>query len=240
MRHSRLIAAQMRLKMNPSLSRRTRNGQPVVGQLGHQRVDELGVRLAAGHELDGVELRRLLEVHVEHALGVLHLVDDQPAGQRRGVRGEDGVGGGEAVELGEHLDLEVDALRDGLDDEPRAVDRGGELLGHRDAARPGRPQVERVLNGGDVLLDVVAAGPELVGRRVEDADVAAAGGEHRRDQAAERPGPHDRDRTPVDVFGERVRHRDLLSWPETSGERRAVAAAACVADATREATRAAG
>jgi len=80
--------------------------------------------------------------------------------------------------------------------------------GDLDAARPVRPQIERPLDLGDVLLDVVAAGLALFGRRVEHPDVAAAGGEDRRDPPAERACAVDRHRPLVDVFSERVRHGD--------------------------------
>src|SRR3954454_23187046 len=61
-RHSRLMDAQMRLKMNPSLAPDVERNQAVCGQRGRERIDDTGVRPAAGHKLDGVELRRLLVV----------------------------------------------------------------------------------------------------------------------------------------------------------------------------------
>src|SRR5215203_2375200 len=54
--------------------------QPVVGDLLHKRFDDLIVGLAARHQLDRVELRRLLIVGVQHTLGMLDLADHLAGG----------------------------------------------------------------------------------------------------------------------------------------------------------------
>jgi len=79
--------------------------------------------------------------------------------------------------------------------------------GDLDAARPVRPQIERPLGLGDVLRDVLAAGLACSADASNTRTSAAAGGEDR-DPPAERAGAVDRHRPLVDVFRERVRHRD--------------------------------
>src|SRR5829696_187261 len=53
-----------------ALSAHPEGHQPVVGDLLHKSVDDPLVSLAARHQFDSVELRRLLVVGVQHALGM--------------------------------------------------------------------------------------------------------------------------------------------------------------------------
>ncbi len=77
-------------------------------------------------------------MHPHDVLGAAGAGGDLRDGQRRGVRGEDGVGAGNRLDLGEHATLEGEVFEDRLDDdvgarEARVVGRG------RDPAEPPRP-----------------------------------------------------------------------------------------------------
>src|SRR5258708_4093182 len=64
------------------------------------------------------------------------------------------------------------------------------------------PRLGRLLTVGDVAFDGVAPRLDLLGGRVEEPDVAAAGGEDGGNEAAEGAGAEDRHRPLAGVFGE--------------------------------------
>jgi hypothetical protein len=138
-------------------------------------------------------------------------------GRRRGVGGEYRVGLGQQVELAEDLGLEIDALGDSLDHHPGALDGARQISGHLDPADPIGMLPERLLDVGDVLLDVVLRRLALLGGHVEDAHVAPAAGVDRGDPAAERARPVDRYRALIDVVRQRVSHGSLLSCVRERG-----------------------
>ena len=83
----------------------------------------IGVRRL--HDLDQRHDRdRGEEVEAHEALGVRELRADLLDRERRGVRGEDGLGGDELLDLGEDVLLDLELLEDGLDD-PVAVGEVG-------------------------------------------------------------------------------------------------------------------
>ena len=130
---------------------------------------------------------------------------DQAAGrQRRGVTGQDGVGVREAIQLGEHRLLQLEALGDGFDHHPGAGNRLLQLLGERHLASPRHLKAERLLHGVQVAFDVVASRFELICGNVVDADIGAPRCIDRCDALPERSGTVDRNVTLVHVGRERV------------------------------------
>ena len=104
-RHSRSIAAQTRLKMNPSLSRSTRNGaNPYCGSFSIRASTQRFVRLSPATSLD-------------RAVGCF-IATNWLLGERQGVAREHRVVVGKLVELTEDLSLQFEAFRDGLDHHP--------------------------------------------------------------------------------------------------------------------------
>ena len=150
--------------MKPVLSLRASNGySPNCRQRPHDEVDHVAIGLAAGHDVDGSLFRRHVEMDVENPFGVVDLVQEQPAGVGRRIAGEDGVGGGQFVELAEDLLLQLEPLRDGLDDQPRVVHRLGEVSLSRNP--PGTTSVSRFASTGRFCGHVVERGARVVHQR---------------------------------------------------------------------------
>ena len=68
--------------------------------------------------------RRVEEVHADHSLGCPRRLGDLRHRERGGVRGEDGVGRDEPVELLEELALDLQILEGSLDHEPAGAELG--------------------------------------------------------------------------------------------------------------------
>src|ERR1700747_1675680 len=54
--------------------------EPEPRQRRQHEVDDVAVRLATGHDIDGILFRRHVEVDVQHAFGVAHRVQEHAAG----------------------------------------------------------------------------------------------------------------------------------------------------------------
>src|SRR5262249_43301196 len=103
-----------------------------------QQVDGAAVGVGTADDLDQRQLvDRVEEVTAGDAAAVFQPLRDGGDGQRRGVRGQDGVGAGNAVQLGEDGPLRLQVLDGRLDDEVGGVE-----------AVPG----ERALDGLELLL----------------------------------------------------------------------------------------
>jgi hypothetical protein len=130
----------------------------LVGDHGADELDQL-------HDRGGVE-----EVEAEHTVGPLRVDGDVHDRQGGRVGRDDGLGGGDLVELRERLLLEGQDLRDGLDDEVtvgqrrpvgRAVDAGQDRVALRCVdLLPGHEALE---GAGDALVPALH-------RRVVDLD----------------------------------------------------------------------
>jgi hypothetical protein len=179
----------------------------VVGDLDRRLADRArelhhggGGRVARGEAADHLdELHdrdRVHEVHADHLLGAPGARRDLGDGDRARVRREDRPVAGEAVEVGEDLELEVAVLGRGLDHE-RRVGRRAEVGARREAA-------ERGVAGGavegallhlplQVLLDGLAAAGERGVADVEHGHVEAALGEDVGDAVPHLAGADDGD-----------------------------------------------
>src|SRR6185312_8383338 len=100
--------------------------EPEVRQRLQHEIKDAAVGLAAGHDVDSILFWRHVEVDVQYALWAVHLVQEHPAGIRRRIAGQDGVRGRELIELPEYLNLQLEPLRDRLDNQPRVVHRVSE------------------------------------------------------------------------------------------------------------------
>jgi hypothetical protein len=96
---------------------------PELGQHGEQRVEQASVGLTVGHQVDPVDLRWHVEVHVAQTAFVPHLVGHQTRRVRRRVGRENGVWRRRLVDLAPRFDLDVELLRDGFHDKPGVVQR---------------------------------------------------------------------------------------------------------------------
>jgi len=85
---------------------------------------------------------------------------------------------------------------------------------------------EDLPNGLRVLGDVVACGRELAFDDVEDADVAAAAGEHRREVAPERPGGDDGEGSSLDAGTQVCRSWSVSFYAALAAERSGIAVSA--------------
>ena len=101
------------------------------------------------------------------------------------------------VELSEHLLLQLEPLRDRLDDQPRVVHRLGEVSLSRNPARHNTS--EPVRQRRKVLRHVIDSGVALRFGEVIDLYVSAMCGEHQRDTPSERTGADDGHRPACEV-----------------------------------------
>ena len=189
-RDSRFTAAHTRLKMKPVLSLRASNGNsPNFGSVAITKSMTSRSVWPQDMTSTAVLLRRHVEVDVQHPFGVVDLVQEQPAGVGRRIAGQDGVGGGQFVELSEDLLLQLEPLGDRLDDQPRVVYRLGEVGLNRNPARHNIS--EAVRQRGKIVRHVVERGVALCFGEVVDHHLRTVCGEHQRDAPSERTGADD-------------------------------------------------
>ena len=132
--------------------------------------------LTRAHDLHQRKDRRgIEEVHAEDALRVLRRFRDLGHGEGRRVRGQDRIRPSQAVQLAEHLALEVELLQHGLDHEVAV----GEIRELGRQAQPGQRRVPLSLRQaafldttGEIALDRRASpltelGAHLVSDRLE-------------------------------------------------------------------------
>ena len=147
--------------------------------------------LAADHFDQRHQVGRVPPVGPDGAAGVLNAGEDLGRADRRGVRGEDGAGGGDRVEAGEDLPLQSQVLGRGLEDEARAGERALGTSLEADAGQGLGVGAHRLEGTGDPLR---SRGKGL-GDRVVDGDLVArrgeAGGDPRAHQAAADDGHGD-------------------------------------------------
>ena len=175
--------------------------EDVLAELG-DALHRLGRGVRTRHQLEQLHVaNRVEEVHHEEALleGGVAAFHHRRDTQARGVRGHDGVGGDDLLELGEQALLRLELLDDGLDHE---VTFAGLLevvfhVARRDELRErgmherGRPRLQRLLEAPRseaiaVLLVALLFVAEVRGNDVEEQHADTCVGEVGRDAA-----PHD-------------------------------------------------
>jgi hypothetical protein len=163
--------------------------QPELGQRRLNEVDDVAIGLSARHDIDGVLFRRHVEVNVQHAFRMVHLVQEHPAGIGRRVARQDRVGGRQLVELPEHLLLQLEPLGNRFDYQPCVANGLGEVgLG---ADLTGAHAREFVGEYRKLLRHIANRSIPLGFGEIVDRHLCAVCGEHERDAPSECAGADD-------------------------------------------------
>jgi hypothetical protein len=150
------------------------------------------------HDLDELHhVHRVEEVHADDAAGCAHGRGDLRDGERRRVRREQRALRRCAIDRGEHLALELDALRDCLDDAVGIGARRGEIVDGRDASECGIAigggELSELDSLREVLGHLVEAGLRSAGESIVEAHIGAHHCSDVRDAVAHGSGSDDGD-----------------------------------------------
>src|SRR5260370_2908934 len=173
---------------------------PVFGESPHEQLDYRGIGVAAAPDLDGILIRRHIEMRIHYSFAALggYVVDEHTGRIGRGVAGEDGVIGSKFLDVAKNRALQIQTFGHRLNRYPAIVERLLESVDPDDAANLPPELLGRVGHFSGDVVDCFSACCLLL---VVDANFTALERHHQRNAASQRATADDR-RPPV-IFARR-------------------------------------